>query len=154
MYVKTWKRGSVCIIEKARFYKSARAGGVGGRWTMSCVFPFCLCLIFYRFSFLWLRKWIRSLTKWWRRCDWQNKLYICFSRGDLKEHWTRNAFTFEKKCGTECFDDFHLYWIIYFVLWMEASSARHIIGICDCTLDVFTLSLLSPVSTLDTPHSI
>ena len=27
MYVKTWKRGSVCIIEKGRFYKSAGTGG-------------------------------------------------------------------------------------------------------------------------------
>ena len=26
MYVKTWKRGSVCIIEKGRFYKSAEGG--------------------------------------------------------------------------------------------------------------------------------
>ena len=40
MYVKTWKRGSVCIIEKGRFYKSAGTGGARGRWTMSSVFSF------------------------------------------------------------------------------------------------------------------
>ena len=129
MYVKTWKRGSVCIIEKGRFYKSAERG----RWTMSCVFPFCLCLIFYRFSFPWLRKWIRSLTEWWRVDVIDRTNYIfCLSRGDLKEQWRRNAFKFEKNVGQNVSVNY-AFLLNYLFLYFEwnASSARHIIGICD-----------------------